>query len=130
MLIFSPLMTVLLLNRVENIVANDEIAHYKQFHIRHNVFKSCLLQRRLKASICIFTVYLFTLLSLYVISWLTHLAYHKQICNRRVLKHLCKNNEGIITEKILFHMSSIAEVSYTVCLLEWVKVQKINCLFR
>ena len=30
-------MTVQLLNRVENIVANGEIAHHEQFHLYHNV---------------------------------------------------------------------------------------------
>ena len=45
-------MTVQLLNRVENIVANGGdffIAHHEQFHLCHNVFKCRLLQRHLKA---------------------------------------------------------------------------------
>ena len=45
-------MKVYLLNRVENIVANGEIAHHEKFHLCHKVFKCRLRQRRLKASIC------------------------------------------------------------------------------
>ena len=44
----SPFMTVYLLNRVENIVANGEIVHHEQF----NLFKCRTLHRRQKASTC------------------------------------------------------------------------------
>ena len=46
----SPLITIYLLNRVENIVANGKVAHHEQFHLCHNVFKSRLLQRLQKMS--------------------------------------------------------------------------------
>ena len=42
-------MDVLLLNEIEFIVTKEEIAHYEEVLIRHNVFKSHLLQRRYKA---------------------------------------------------------------------------------
>ena len=42
----------LIIDKVEIIVANGEITHYKQFSFCHNDFKSCLLQSRQKAFIC------------------------------------------------------------------------------
>ena len=46
-------MTVQLLNRIENIVAEEEIDYHEQFlHLPHSVFKRCLLQWRQKAFVC------------------------------------------------------------------------------
>ena len=39
----------MLLNKVVNTVANGKIAHYDQFLLYQNIFKSRLLQRRQKA---------------------------------------------------------------------------------
>ena len=43
-------MKVLLLKKVENIVAKEEVASFEQFLLRHNVFKSCPMQIRQNSS--------------------------------------------------------------------------------